>query len=96
MRETNGGEWEFGNQKGREKLRTRDLLQLWKGKEPQIEERSKEVQRKVFRNIDAEIGITSRRIAGCKNKEHCQKIRMYMIKCKEKWEKILGMRVMYK
>jgi hypothetical protein len=54
-------------------------------------ERRKKVQRKVFRNIDAEISI--RRIAGCKNKEQFQKIGIYVIKCREKWEKILSVRV---
>jgi hypothetical protein len=80
---------------GKRETQNKGFAQLWRGrKEPQIEERRKEVQRKVFRNIDGEIGI--RRVAGCKNKEQCQKIRIYMIKCKEKWEKILSMRVMYK
>jgi hypothetical protein len=34
--------------------------------------------------INAEIGIM--RIVGCRNKEHWQKIGIYMIKYKEKWK----------
>jgi hypothetical protein len=42
---------------------------------------------KRFRNIDAEIGIMT--IAGFKNKDQWQKIGIYVIKHKEKRERIL-------
>jgi hypothetical protein len=42
---------------------------------------------KIFKNVDSEIGI--RKIAECKNKEDCQKIRFHMNKYEDKWERIL-------
>jgi hypothetical protein len=41
---------------------------------------------KIFKNIEAEIGIT--KIAEYKNKEHYQKIGFYMNKYDDKWERI--------
>jgi hypothetical protein len=47
----------------------------------------REISNKRFQNIDAEIDI--RRIKGCQNKEEWQKIGIYIINSKERWERIL-------
>jgi hypothetical protein len=44
-------------------------------------------ERTGFRSINAEIDI--RGIVGCKNKEQWQQIGMYVIRYKEKWEKMV-------
>jgi hypothetical protein len=42
-----------------------------------------------FRKIRAEIGTCMRMIIGCMNKRQCQKINIYIIKHKDKWERIV-------
>jgi hypothetical protein len=46
-----------------------------------------EIPDKRFWNIDPEIGI--RKIAGCKNKEMCQKLGLYLSRYREKWERMI-------
>jgi hypothetical protein len=45
---------------------------------------------KRFRNIDAEVGF--RRTVRRKNKEQWQIIRIYTIKCEDKWDMMVGER----